>query len=84
MRGHFAAEGDPDRELLRTQLEESLSKLPTDQRLVVEMKLWDGLTFAEVAEVLGISPNTAASRYRYGSDKLRDHPRPFYEELRES
>ena len=28
-------------------------------------------TFAEIAACLGISPNTAASRYRYALEKLR-------------
>jgi RNA polymerase sigma-70 factor (ECF subfamily) len=35
-----------------------------------------------VAAVEGISPNTAASRYRYGIDKLRARLRPLYEEIR--
>ena len=29
------------------------------------------MTFAEIAEVLDLSVNTAASRYRYAMDKLR-------------
>jgi len=29
------------------------------------------LTFAEIGQILDISPNTAASRYRYGLEKLR-------------
>lgn len=79
----FASEGDPDRELLRRQLEKSLIGLCEEQRLVVEMRLWDGLTYSEIGEVLGISPNTAASRYRYGTDKMREELRPYYEEIRE-
>jgi RNA polymerase sigma-70 factor (ECF subfamily) len=39
------------------------------------------LTFEEIAAVLEISPNTAASRYRYGLDKLREQLRLIYEEL---
>jgi RNA polymerase sigma-70 factor (ECF subfamily) len=84
IRTRFAPETDPDRERLRAELENSLSQLPSEQRLAVELKLWDGLTFAEIAGVLEISPNTAASRYRYGIDKLREQLRPFYEELKES
>jgi RNA polymerase sigma factor (sigma-70 family) len=45
--------------------------LPKDQREVLVMKIWNELTFAEIAEVLGISQNTAASRYRYGLGALR-------------
>lgn len=49
----------------------SLAELPEDQRLVVQLKIWDELTFAEIGDVLGISQNTAASRWRYAMEKLR-------------
>src|ERR1700757_2603387 len=49
----------------------ALDGLPKDQREVLVMKIWNELTFAEIAEVLGISQNTAASRYRYGLATLR-------------
>ena len=49
----------------------ALDRLPTDQREVLVMKIWNELTFAEIAEALGISQNTAASRYRYGLAGLR-------------
>lgn len=52
--------------------EQALAALPEDQRLVVQLKIWDELTFAEIAEVLSISANTAASRWRYAMDKLRE------------
>ena len=40
------------------------------------------LTFEQIAETLGLPPNTAASRYRYGIDKLRERLRPLYEEIK--
>ena len=46
------------------------------------IKLWEGLTFDGIAEVLEIPLNTAASRYRYGLDKLRAQLRPLYNEIR--
>ncbi|MBM4157020.1 MAG: sigma-70 family RNA polymerase sigma factor [Lentisphaerae bacterium] len=45
--------------------------LPDDQREVVVLKAFQGLTFAEVAARLGVSLNTAASRWRYALEKLR-------------
>ena len=39
------------------------------------------MTFAEIGGTIGISLNTAASRYRYGIDKLREALRPLYEEV---
>jgi RNA polymerase sigma-70 factor, ECF subfamily len=49
----------------------ALSGLPADQREVLVMKIWNDLTFAEIGEALGVSQNTAASRYRYGLAALR-------------
>jgi RNA polymerase sigma-70 factor (ECF subfamily) len=48
----------------------ALTKLPPTQAEVVVLKIWEGMTFAEIGEVLGQSPNTAASRYRYALQKL--------------
>jgi RNA polymerase sigma-70 factor (ECF subfamily) len=59
---------DGDRSL---QLESALKTLPADQRELLALKIDGGLTFAEIAALLGISPNTAASRYRYALEKLR-------------
>ena len=53
-----------------------------EQRSVVHLKLWEGLTFEAIADVLEIPPNTAASRFRYGLDKLRERLRPLYEEIK--
>jgi len=55
----------------RDDLDVALRTLPDDQREVIALKVDGGLTFAEVAEVLNISPNTVASRYRYALEKLR-------------
>lgn len=52
-------------------LERALDCLPPEQREVLSLKIDGGLTFAEVAAVLDVSPNTAASRYRYALEKLR-------------
>ncbi len=78
----FAEADDPDTEAFRAALAEAFAELPGEQRAVVHLKLWEGLTFAEIADALGIPANTAASRYRYGLDKLQTHLRPLYEELR--
>jgi RNA polymerase sigma-70 factor (ECF subfamily) len=58
----------PDPERLRR----ALHALPPEQRDVIALKIDAGLSFAQVAEVMGVSINTAASRYRYALEKLRD------------
>lgn len=77
----FAPSDDPDAAAHRATLEAALAELPPDQRAVVHLRLWSGLTFAEIAQTLDLPPDTAASRYRYGLDKLRTLLRPYYEAL---
>jgi RNA polymerase sigma-70 factor (ECF subfamily) len=52
-------------------LASAIGRLPLDQREVLVMKIWDELTFAEIGQALAISPNTAASRYRYALTALK-------------
>ena len=60
----------PDEPGLALLLEKA-DGLPGEQREAVFLKVFDGLTFREIASVCGVSVNTAASRYRYGIAKLR-------------
>ena len=53
-------------------LRRGLNVLPDDQRQVVVLHVWGELTFSQVADLLEISANTAASRYRYALAKLRE------------
>ncbi|MEJ1974466.1 MAG: sigma-70 family RNA polymerase sigma factor [Lacunisphaera sp.] len=55
----------------RQEIEVALQRLPDEQREVLVLKIWQELTFEQIGEVLGISPNTAASRYRYALTALR-------------
>jgi RNA polymerase sigma-70 factor (ECF subfamily) len=49
----------------------AVERLPNEQKEVVVLKIWNELTFAEIADVLEISQNTAASRYRYALNALK-------------
>lgn len=66
-----AAEGIAADQDLADDLAKALGGLPQEQRTVIVMKVYQDQTFQEISAVLGISPNTAASRYRYGMEKLR-------------
>jgi RNA polymerase sigma-70 factor (ECF subfamily) len=48
-----------------------LDDLSAEQKEIIHLKIFEGLTFREIAAVCGISVNTAASRYRYGIARLR-------------
>jgi RNA polymerase sigma factor (sigma-70 family) len=63
----------PDRDYAaELNLRRALCALPEDQRQVVVLHVWGELTFMQIAEILDISSNTAASRYRYAFAKLRE------------
>jgi RNA polymerase sigma-70 factor, ECF subfamily len=64
----LAAPEEPSMALLLRRAGE----LPAKQREAVYLKVFDGLTFKEIGAVCGVSVNTAASRYRYGIEKLRE------------
>jgi RNA polymerase sigma-70 factor (ECF subfamily) len=55
---------------LAASVEAALAQLPGEQREVLVMKIWGGLTFAQIGASLQISANTAASRYRYALQRL--------------
>ncbi|MEY3392581.1 MAG: polymerase sigma factor SigW [Verrucomicrobiota bacterium] len=65
----FEPEADPRLAALAA----SLQRLPDEQREVVVLKAWGDLTFEEIGDQLSISPNTAASRWRYAMEALRRH-----------
>lgn len=53
------------------QVLQALASLPDEQHEAVAMRIYGGMKFKEIARTLGISINTAQSRYRYGIEKLR-------------
>ena len=72
----FAAENDPPYFEQTTDdtpevLQKALEQLPREQREVLVLKIWAEQTFESIGQTLDISPNTAASRYRYGLDQMR-------------
>jgi RNA polymerase sigma-70 factor (ECF subfamily) len=52
-------------------IERALRALPAEQREVVHLKIFEGMTFQEIADATGESINTVASRYRYAIEKMR-------------
>jgi RNA polymerase sigma-70 factor, ECF subfamily len=52
-------------------IESAVRELPAEQREIVHLKVYEDLTFQQIADLLAIPLNTAASRYRYATEKLR-------------
>lgn len=55
----------------RDQLERGFRRLKPDQRAVVVLHFYLGLTTPEVADTLGIPVGTAKSRLHYATEALR-------------
>jgi len=66
-----AVETDARTEEWAEELQAALARLPQEQREIVILKIYRDKTFQEIGEMLDMSPNTVASRYRYGIEKLR-------------
>lgn len=69
-RGQADSEFEPE----RLDIRRALYRLPYDQRLVVILRYYVDLNFAEVAQVLKISTKAAKSRTYRALDRLRLSP----------
>jgi len=63
-------------------VETALRRLPPDQREVIHMKIYEQMTFQQIAEQLDESINTVAGRYRYGLEKLRQWLSPSWDHVK--
>jgi RNA polymerase sigma-70 factor (ECF subfamily) len=54
------------------QLRAAISQLPPKQKLVLELRVYDDLSFREVAELASCSENTAKVNFHYAVKRLRD------------
>jgi RNA polymerase sigma-70 factor (ECF subfamily) len=54
------------------ELRAAVAQLPPKQRLVLELRVFDDLSFKEVAELADCSENTAKVNFHYAVKKLRD------------
>ena len=50
----------------------ALAQLPDEAREVVELKIYGGLTFREIADLLAVPQGTVATRYRTALARLKD------------
>ena len=63
-----AAASEPAR---AERLESALAQLDPDEREAVTLKIFEQMTFREIAAIRGANQNTVASHYRRGLEKLR-------------
>jgi RNA polymerase sigma-70 factor (ECF subfamily) len=54
----------------------AVSRLPPQQRAVVVLRIWEGMSYAEIAETLGRTEATVRSHMHYGLAGLRKYLEP--------
>ena len=52
-------------------IRQSLLDLPIEQREVILLKIYEGMTFQEIAKIQDTPVGTVTSRYNYGLDRIR-------------
>ena len=57
---------------LAAAMKEMLATLPEKQRLAVSFRVYDGLSFREVGELIGSSEGSARVNYHHGIRRLRE------------
>lgn len=66
---------DVEKKIINSQIEEDLNRLleelPEDQKEVIVMRIYQDLSFKEIADSTGVSINTALGRMRYAILNLR-------------
>ena len=55
-----------------TTAQEALARLPAEQREIVTLRLWSGLTLSQIGEVTGIAPSTVHLHYAQAMTALRE------------
>ena len=68
-------------EQVMTDVRRMMETLPAPQREVVFMRFYQQLSFKEIAELTGVSINTALGRMRYALINLRKMAREYHIEL---
>ena len=56
---------------IHNDVKKLIEELPEDQREVVQMRLYNDMSFKEISNITGVSINTALGRMRYALINLR-------------
>ena len=56
-----------------TLVDAAVARLPQQQRLVVVLRVWNGMSFAEIAEITGTADSTVRSRMHRALAAMRKY-----------
>jgi RNA polymerase sigma-70 factor (ECF subfamily) len=69
---HHQAPARIEGEEVSARLRGAIAQLPPKQKMVLELRIFDDLSFREVAELADCSENTAKVNFHYAVKRLRD------------
>ena len=69
--GSLNAEKSLIKDQIHNDVKKLIEELPEDQREVVQMRLYNDMSFKEISNITGVSINTALGRMRYALINLR-------------
>ncbi|MEI8138407.1 MAG: sigma-70 family RNA polymerase sigma factor [bacterium] len=75
----FSPDGQAANADLQIEITQALASLPVEQREVFVMRMEADMSFKEIAEIQGISINTALARMQYALTKMRKALKPLHE-----
>jgi len=84
VQGEEMTEPARDQEDRARQVREAVEALPESQRVVVHLHRFEGLTFAQIAEVLGVKEGAVRVRAFRAYEVLRERLRPLVQAEAES
>lgn len=61
------------------QVNRAITRLPDQQRAVVVLRIWEGLPYSRIAEIVGCTEGTVRSHMHHGLAALRQHLQPLVE-----
>ena len=68
----FHPEHELQQQQLNDQIKRLLTQLPAEQRMTIELKFYQELTFEQIADIEDISANTAKTRFYSAIRKLKE------------
>ncbi len=58
-------------------VQSAVHQLPDQQRVVVVLRVWSGMSYSDIGQVMGIAEGTARSYMSHALNSLRTHLQPY-------
>ena len=66
-------ESAPDADRSAVLFQQAIMQLPTQQRIVFNLRYYDELPYSQIASITGKSENSLRTNYHYAVEKIKDY-----------